>query len=102
MRDDDSAQPSAPSEPFRWPADRAHFPAHFVISYGWRQTTFYTPVVARRCVIATVHFGRRALGFYGLAVFRDEDDEPSLRIGLGLLAIDAYALGFQRRDHDDD
>ena len=92
------------TEPFRWPTDRGRFPAHFVISYGWRQTTFYTPVVARRCVIATVRFGRSALGFYGIAVARNEDDEPSLRIGLGLVEIDAYALGFDRRaiDTEDD
>jgi hypothetical protein len=90
------------TEPFRWPTDRGRFPAHFVISYGWRQTVFYTPVVARKCVITTVRFGRSALGFYGIAAFRNDDDEPELRIGLGLVEIDAYAIGFYRRDSDDD
>lgn len=89
-------------EPFKWPADRATFPAHFVISYGWRQTTLYTPVVRRRCAITTIRFGLRALGFYGVAAYRNEDDEPTLRIGLGFVEIETYALGFYRRDDDDD
>lgn len=87
-------------DPFRWPQDRGRFPAHFVISYGWRQTAFYTPVVRKRCVIATVRFGRAARGFYGVAAFRNDDGEPSLRIGLGFVELDAYALGFERRDDD--
>jgi hypothetical protein len=87
--------------PWRWPKqERASFPAMYVLSYGWRQTTIYTPVVRRRCVITTIRFGRSALGFYGIAVFRNEDDEPSFRMGLGLVEIDAYAIGFQRRDQD--
>jgi hypothetical protein len=88
------------SEPFRWPRDRGRFPAHFVISYGWRQTTIYTPVVRKKCVIATVRFGLSARGFLGVAAFRDQDDEPTLRIGLGFAEFDAYAMGFERRDDD--
>lgn len=85
-------------EPFRWPRkDRGRFPAHFVISYGWRQTVLYTPVAARRCVITSIHIGRSADPFYGIAAFRNEDDEPSFRLGLGLVTVDAYMIGFYRR-----
>lgn len=90
------------SEPWRWPKqERATFPARFVISYGWRQTALYTPVVRRKCAITTVRFGRRALGFYGVAAFWNEDDEPAFRIGLGLVEIDGYFLGFERKDDDE-
>lgn len=94
--------PTPVAEPFRWPKDRGRFPAHFVISYGWRQTAFYTPVVAKKCVIATVRFGRAAHGFFGIGAYWNEDDEPELRIGLGFIEIEAYAMGFERRDDDDD
>ena len=85
------------SDPWRWPLDRGRFPAHFVVSYGLRQTVLYTPVVRRRCFITTVRFGRTALGFYGIAAFRNEDDEPTLRIGLGLIEIETYVLTFGPR-----
>lgn len=96
------AWPVMATEPFRWPLDRGRFPAHFVISYGWRQTALYTPVVRKKCVIATVRFGKAAGGFLGLAAYRNEDDEPELRIGLGLAQFEAYAMGFERRGDDDD
>lgn len=90
------------ADPWRWPkAERGSFPVSYVISYGWRQTALYTPVVRRKCCIATIRFGKRARGFYGVAAFRNEDDEPAFRIGLGFVELDAYFLGFDRSEDDD-
>ena len=89
--------------PWRWPKkERGSFPVSLIISHGWRQTAFYTPVVRRKCAITTVRFGRGALGFYGVAAFRNEDDEPAFHIGLGLVEVYGYFLGFEPRRDDDD
>jgi hypothetical protein len=93
---------NAPSG-WRFPKqERGRFPAHWIISFGPRQTTIYSPVVRRRCAITTLRLGRRALGFYGIAAYRNEDDEPAFRLGLGLVEVAAYFLGFDRRALDDD
>lgn len=91
-------------DPWRWPRrERGSFPASFVISYGWRQTAFYTPVVKGRCLITTVRLGRRAArGFYGIAGYRNEDDEPEVRIGLGVVEVESYGLGFEPPKDDGD
>lgn len=90
------------TDPWRWPkVEHGRFPAHNVISYGWRQTGLYTPVVRGKCVIATVRFGKHARGFYGVAAYRNEDDEPELRVGLGFVEFEAYALGFEQREDDE-
>lgn len=81
----------------RWPrADRATYPTRWVQWYSWRQIVFFTPKVRLRSAIVTLRIWPRLGWVFGLVAWRDDDEELTVRAGVGVAEIEAVVMQWTR------
>lgn len=86
------------SDEHRWPKkERGSFPTYFALWYSWRRVVFQTPKVGLRAwqiVVSPLPSHGRHL--FGLHLFREEDDDLVVTLGLGFIEVEVNTLRFHR------
>jgi hypothetical protein len=73
---------------------RSSWPACWVLWYSWRRVVLFTPKVRLRAlqiVVTTLPTSSWLLGAY---LYRDEDDEMILLLGLGVIEAEVHVMRF--------
>lgn len=76
---------------------RKSWPAHWVKVFGWRQIVAYTPKVGTHAAFVTLRVLPRFGGWIvGVHVWKDEDDEWVIRVGVGVVEVEINTVEFWR------
>jgi hypothetical protein len=79
----------------RWPKKRrSSYPQMFALWYSWRRVMFFTPKVGVRAWQIVVTILPKSGWLVGVYVYRDEDDEWIVRLGIGVVDVEINTLHF--------
>ena len=73
---------------------RSSFPQCWVLWYSWRRIVFFTPKVRLRALQVVVSTLPTRQWLVGVNVYRDDDDDLVVMLGLGVLDIEVNVMHF--------